>query len=171
MPEYPRPLTQTEHELLFWILPLERNGYTLYRDAIQNFVVIGEGRRGNGELILGEQNDTPDFDEPLAPVFAYGAIETTFGTISITAREISHNQASIEIVNHRNERVPDEFEESRRWTYSSWKPGNDCPQCLQTVREVQMHSAERHVTLAMCRTDKRLWVFDFTSEVNRLIPI
>ena len=134
--------------------------------------VIGEGRRGKGEIVLGKSGDTPDFSEPFGSVFAYGAIETNFGMISITLREKVNEQISLEIVSHRLEEVPQQFEESRRWTYSTWNPGQPCPQCLKPLREVPMHKPDgKHLMLALCTTDKRLWVFDAESRVNRLIPV
>lgn len=171
---YPRQLTSRELEWIDWILPRERPGYREYRDVVRSMPVIGEGRRGKGEIILGHSGAQPDFDEPLAPVFAYGAIETNFGTISITLRGIVNDQISVEIVSHRAEDVQEDFEEFRRWTYSTWKPGDLCPQCQKLVREVPMHAVgrgEEHFVLALCIKDKRLWVFEGASQANRLIPV
>ena len=72
----------------------------------------------------------------LAPVFAYGAIETNFGIISISVRELRDDQISVEIVNQRSDTVPPEFEEARRWTYSTWSPEMACPKCDGPLREV-----------------------------------
>ena len=153
---------------------MDRVGYRTYRETIQSMKVLGQGRRGTGEIILGREGMNPDLDAPLPAVFAYGAIETNFGTISISLRELIDEQISVEIVNHRLEEVPLDFEESRRWTYSTWKPKHSCPQCGKHLREVAMHTvtgADEHLTLAICVHDKRLWVFDSASEVNRLIPV
>lgn len=170
--EYPRPLTSREKEWLEWILPKERKGYAVYRALMQEMVVIGAGRRGTDEIILGLRGDIPDVDSPLSQVFAYGMIETNFGPISITLREIVNNQTSVEIVSHSMERVPSEFEESRRWTYSLWKPNEPCPQCCTKTREVKMHSHDgKHFVLALCPHNKRLWIYEQETEVNHLIPI
>ena len=107
--EYPRPLTDREREWIEWILP--PTGYHSYRDAISGMMVIGEGRRGKGELILGNVGDKTDFSEPLPSVAAYGVIETNLGPISITLREILNNQISVEIVSHRLQDIPQEFQE------------------------------------------------------------
>src|SRR6266851_5448202 len=117
---YPRPLSERERESLEWILPADRKGYNRYRETIRRMEVIGEGRRGKGEMILGRAETEVDFSSPLAPVFAYGAIETDLGTISITLREMIDDQISVEIVSHASDDVPLEFKESRRWTYSTW---------------------------------------------------
>jgi hypothetical protein len=169
---YPRPLTPREKEWLEWILPPGRKGYTMYRTLIEDMVVIGAGRRGAGEVIFGLHGDSPDFDAPLSPVFAYGLIETNFGPISITLREVLGNQISVEIVSHRMEQVPTDFEETRRWTYSTWKPNEPCPQCLTKVREVSMHTNEgKQLVLAVCAYDKRLWIYEQDTEINHLIPV
>ena len=172
--DYPRPISPREREWMDWILPPDRPGYRHYHDLVSGMVVIGKGRRGEGEIILGAEGSTPDVSSPLAPVFAYGAIETKAGTISITMREISDGQISTEIVSHQSEEIPSEFEELRRWTYSTWIPGGRCPQCGEPVREVSMHpvapGAERLV-LAFCTVDRRVWVYDSSTGVNRLIPV
>jgi hypothetical protein len=171
---YPRPLSRREREWIGWVLPADRPGYGELATEIGRMVVIGEGRRGTGELILAEAGTQVDFSAPLAPVFAYGMIETNFGPISVTVRDILDRQVSVEIVCHRREEVPEEFEESRRWTYSTWDPGQMCPQCGQGLREVPMRSTEgtpRQLVLALCTTDRRLWVFDAASRVNRVIPL
>ena len=167
-------LSEREREWIEWILPADRIGYCEYRDLICSMTVIGEGRRGKGEVIFGHRDQQADLSAPLAPVFAYGMIETNFGNISITIRERVNDQISVEIVSHRFDDVPREFEEARRWTYSSWNPGNVCPQCGIHVREVAMHPAthkEGHVILAICARDRRLWVFDATNRVNRILPV
>lgn len=166
-------LSGREREWIAWILPEDRTGYRVYRRLIESMTVIGEGRRGKGELILGREGHEVDFSAPLAPVFAYGAIETNFGTISVTIRELMDDQISVEIVSHRSDAVPQEFEEARRWTYSTWNPGSVCPQCGSIVREISMHAMagrHDHFILAICTNDRRLWVHDASDGVNRLIP-
>src|SRR5438094_6522753 len=139
--KYPRELTPREFEWIGWILPAERPGYSLYRESIRHMRVLGEGRRGNGEIILGAEGTEIDLDSPLPPVFAYGAIETDSGLISVTLREMVSDQISAEIVSHFSEEIPENFGEIRRWTYSAWEPGQPCPQCGSRVREVPMHPA------------------------------
>src|SRR5260370_20073562 len=99
-PGFPRHLAGREREWIHWILPDDRAGYRDYLLHIQSMLVIGQGRRGKGEIILGGQGSGPDFGAPLAPVFAYGAVETDVGTISTTLREILDGQISGVIVSH-----------------------------------------------------------------------
>jgi hypothetical protein len=141
------------------------------RDALTVYSVIGEGRRGQGEVVIGRSADTPDFSEPFGAVFAYGAIETTEGTVTATLRETVNHQTSFEIVGQKMEEIPAEFRELRRWTYSTWKPGDPCPQCLQTTREVKMTGQTPPIILAFCARDRRIWVYDGEKLVNRLIPV
>ncbi len=169
---YPRPLTTRERSWLEWILPADRPGYDQYRALLKELAVIGQGRRGEGEVILGPPGALPDLNPPLGPVLSYGAIETNFGTISVTFREPVDGQISLEIVSHRSDRVPEEFEEARRWTYAAWNPGDPCPQCLRPVREVAMRATvSGRFVLAVCSFDRRLWVYDEATRVNRLIPV
>jgi hypothetical protein len=169
---YPRPLTTRERDWLEWVLPAERAGYRRYRKYLETMVVLGEGRRGKGDFILGYAGDVPDLSMSLPPVFAYGVIETNFGPISITVRENYGDQIDVEIVSHRADELPHEFEESRRWTYSTWSAHDPCPQCGKPPREVPMHDTSgKFLLLAICTTDKRLWVYDAETQVNHLIPV
>lgn len=169
---FPRVLAARERAWLEWILPLDRPGYAVFRAGLDGFQAIGQGRRGEGELVLAAPGATLDLAPPLGAVFSYGAIETNFGTISVTIREPVDGQASLEIVSHRAERIPDEFEEARRWTYARWDPGAPCPQCGAAPREVAMRDgAGERLVLAVCAADRRLWVHEGTTLVNRLIPV
>lgn len=182
---YPRPLTKKEKDWIEWILPPDRSGYRQYRELIQNMVVLGPGRRGSGNFILGFSGDTVDVGGPLPPVFAYGVMETSTGMISISLRENVGDQIDVEIVSHQREDVPEMFEEGRRWTYSTWSPGDPCPQCQRAVRQVSMHTPSslqttkvaggedrsKHLVLCICANDRRIWIFDRDSGVNRLIPV
>jgi len=169
---YPRQLTTREREFLEWVLPAERPGYRRYRGFLDTMVVLGEGRRGKGDIILGYSGDTPDTAISLPPVLAYGMVETNFGPLSVTVRENYGDQVDVEIVSHRAEELPQDFEERRRWTYSAWKPGASCPQCEKPVREVMMRSESGETfVLAVCSADRRLWVFDSATEINHLIPV
>jgi len=169
---YPREISGREREWLDWILPRDRPGYKRFKGSMEGMTVIGEGRRGKGEVVLGKPGDSPEFSEPFGAVFAYGGIETSFGMVSITVREPVGNQISLEIVSHRSEEIFEDFEESRRWTYSTWNPGSHCPQCSNPPREVPMRTPDHlQLVLALCVTDRRLWVYDSESRVNRLIPV
>jgi hypothetical protein len=170
----PSSLSAREREWIEWILPSDRAGYNTYREMLRPMKVIGVGRRGQGEMIMGREGSEADIDTPLPPVLAYGAIETNFGTISVTIREPLDDQISVEIVNQRSDEIPEEFEEAKRWTYSTWLPGMACPQCGMPVREVAIRTvndSRPHHVLALCPNNGRLWLYEEPGQINHLIPV
>ncbi len=165
---YPRPLREKERDLLEFVLPEESPGYAEYRRRIAGMVVLAEGRRGTGNLVLGRKGDQADTISPLASVIAYGAVETTQDTYTITVREHVGDQIDIEIVSSHGGEIPDHFEEKRRWTYSAWRPGMPSPATETPVREVKVTST---LTLIIAVHDRRVWLYDATTGMNHLIPI
>jgi hypothetical protein len=166
--EYPRPLRSKELDLLETVLPVERPGYRALRVRLESMTVLGEGRRGEGDLILGIPGDLPDLDSPLAPVIAYGMVETTRDEFTISVREEAGNQFNVEIVSAGGRGIPDHYEEKRRWTYSRWSPGEVSPATGATVREVFIGAG---VTLAFAQAEKRIWIHEGSGGIVRLIPI
>ena len=164
---YPRIIRAKELDVLDWVLPVDRPGYKRYRDLIAEMVVLSEGRRGPGNIILGYRDDVPDVASPLAPVVAYGMIEAVADTYSVTVREFIGKQIDAEIVSSRGEEIPDALDEKRRWTYSTWRPGEHSPATGNPVREVVIET----VVLAIARLEKRVWVHDRPTGMNHLIPI
>jgi hypothetical protein len=138
------------------------------RDLIGSLEVIGEGRRGPGNIILGVPGDIPDMVSPLAGVIAYGMLETTLDVFSITVREEAGRQVDVEIVSRRGGEIPEHFEEKRRWTYSLWGPGMPSPDAGGTVREIRLDS---RTVLALASGERRIWVWEGTGETVRLVPI
>jgi hypothetical protein len=165
---YPRPLREKERDLLHTVLPIDRPGYSRYRDLIASMMVLGDGRRGKGNIVLGFKGDTADIYSPLAPVIAYGMVEATQDNFSITVREYVGDQIDIEIVSAHGHPVGDHFEEKRRWTYSSWLPGQNSPANGAPVREVHIQDG---VVLALCKDEKRLWIHNRANGMNILVPI
>lgn len=165
---YPRPLRPEERELLESVLPEGRPGYSAYREFLKAAVVLGEGRRGKGNLVLGPEGQEPDVASPLGQVVAYGMLETTLDQYSITVRECTGGQLDVEIVSRRGEEIPEHFEEKYRWTYSSWSPGLPSPASGARVREVRITDT---ATLAIAPNEGRLWVHEGATGINHLIPI
>ncbi len=120
---YPRKLRPKELDLLEGVLPLERPGYRQYRQMIGSMVVLAQGTRGPGHYLLGPPGGVPDHSMPLAPVIAFGIVETTETSYAVTVREKTGDQIDVEIVSASEEEVPEHFEEKKRWTYSNWLPG------------------------------------------------
>ena len=169
---FPRSLTPFESQSLLWVLPPDRPGYNSYRKYILEWQVVAEGRRGAGNYILGSQGLVPDLESPLPQVFAYGLIEGKNGSVSVTLREFFEEQLEYEIVNLDGETIPPDFSEVRRWTFSLWSPSAPCPACGTVPRVVKIRrETGGSAVLALCRTDKRIWIFDERDGVNHLIPV
>jgi hypothetical protein len=165
---YPRTLRPKERDLLESVLPPDRPGYRRYREHLEAMQVIGEGRRGAGNLILGYPGDVPDLASPVPPVVAYGVVETTKDYYAITVRECIEGQIDTEIVSAHDEEIPDHFEEKRRWTYAEWKPGSTSPATGVPVREVPIDNC---AVLAIATAEKRLWLYDGQTGMNHPIPV
>ena len=166
--EYPRPLRPKELDLLETVLPVDRPGYRALRVRLESMTVLGEGRRGEGDLVLGLPGDLPDIDSPLSPVVAYGMVETTRGAFTISVRAEAGNQINVEIVSAGGRGIPDHYEEKRRWTYSWWSPGEVSPATGAPVREVPIGDG---VTLVLAPAEKRIWIHERSGGIVRLIPI
>ncbi len=167
-PDYPRDLRAEERTLLHMVLPQERPGYRKYRELMDGMKVIGEGRRGRGNIVLGRPGETPDLGSPLPPVVAYGAVEREEESLSVTVREVVGEQIDVEIVPSRGGAPVPRVSGGRMWTYSTWRPGSPSPFTGTPLREVAI---EAGIVLAISRDEGRLWVFDATSGMNILIPI
>lgn len=172
---YPRDLTPMERSLIEWVLPAGSPGYRRYREFVAEAAVIGQGRRGEGEIILGRRGTAPDFGSPLGPVFSFGEAATGADVVSVTVRELTDDQVSVEIVGRKTDAVPEEITVARKWTYADWKPGSPCPQCAAAVREVAVGGRPRSGatghTIAFCAADRRLWVYDAAGITCRPVPL
>lgn len=169
---FPRNLTALERDLLLWLLPADRTGYNEYRSLVSSWSVAARGRRGEGNYILAPEKTRVDVESPLPQVFAYGLVRTTDGRVGVTLRERLGDQLEFEIVNLDGETVPDVLSVEKRWTFSTWLPGQACPACAEMLREVTMHTKRgRLLDLALCPKDGRLWVYDAATGLNHLIPV
>lgn len=168
---FPRELTPTERELLFWLLPEDRPGYSEYRKLFTQWRVMARGRRGEGNYIVAAPTEQPDNESPLPQLLAYGVVETTSGRVSISIRERLGDQVEFEVVYPQSNRGFSAEDEVRRWTYSYWIPSQMCPACKHSLREVAMNtSVGQRFVLAACSHDKLLWVYDEETKVNHPIP-
>ncbi len=167
-PQFPRKLNDIEKELLFSLLPKERKGYAEYRRKISNYYVIGLGRFGNGNLILGELNDKVDFSMPSSPVFAVGSVKTNLGEIYIVIHEEFENQIEVDISEPEIMKAG-ELKYISKWSYSFWKPGMKNPANNEKVREI--HIIKNKLVVAVSVADKKIWVFEKENGVNHFIPV
>jgi hypothetical protein len=161
-----RELTVEENDLLSWVLPDERPGYKAVHDFLKARDVVAEGRRGEGHLILATPETIIDHDSPLPQVLAFGQIEHAGGECIITVRELLGDQLDIEITGTPR------GEERRRWTLSHWSPGETCPQCSGTVREIKgVTLSGAQIFFVVCAVNKRLWLHEEKTRVNFPIPV
>ncbi|MBI4429156.1 MAG: hypothetical protein HY562_08555 [Ignavibacteriales bacterium] len=169
---YPRVLRRAERELLLWVLPEERPGYREYRDCVKAWKIAAQGRRGTGNYILAPEGTVVDNDSPLPQVFAFGAVITANGEMTITVRERLGDQLEFEITTPDDEQPAENAQGVRRWTFSTWLPSQPCPICSMPVREVAMKTRSGlHPVFAVCPRDQRLWVYDEATGVNHPIPV
>ena len=170
---FPRDLASYERELLQWVLPADRPGYRAYRELLDQWKVRARGRRGEGNYILAAEGERPDNESPLPQLLALGNIvETTGGNFSVIVRERLGDQVEFEITRVGGNVVPGQSSERRRWTLSSWSPGEPCPACGQPLRETGMRTEdEKELSLAICQTEKRLWIHNTVSGINHPMPV
>jgi hypothetical protein len=156
---------------LRWLLPAARPGYDAMFQAILSLRVIGLGRWGEGDVILGRPGDTPDISGPMAPVFAHGSIEYTNRTRTVIVHDADDGRIEIQIET-RSHGADDDGAELRRSASSSWLPGQPSPQRAARVREIRFPSTAREAdwTLAVCPDEQRVWLYERASGVNWPIP-
>ena len=169
---FPRQLSSLERALLLWVLPADRPGYAVYRDLVDRFMVVGEGRRGDGDYILARPGTVPDVDSPLPQLLAFGLVRLPTGELTISVRERLSDQLEFEIAGSVPQVTGQDIETFPRWTYSTWMPTHDCPICGEHLRLVPMETVSgRKLVLALCGSDQRIWLHDALSVINYLIPM
>lgn len=138
---------------------------------ISNMSVLGEGRWGEGDLILGATGDVIDTSGPMERVFAYGVIEYESIKRNITIHEESTGQIEVQFTligdaEKKTGRV------IRRWCYSYWQPGDLSPYRRIRVREIPLRTVDRSIAFILCIApdDEKVWLHETASEVNHLIP-
>ncbi len=165
---FPRELSALEKELLFSVLPREKPGYKIYRDKIGSLPVSGPGRFGRGNLYLGKEGTVPDITLPSAPVLASGTVEFYECTADINIHEESDEAIEFYIA-FSEEEIPELLHEKKRWSYSDWNPGQTAPGDNSEVREISL--GDKGHLLAIAPVHKKIWVHEFGSGINFLIPV
>jgi hypothetical protein len=172
---FPRKLSSLQKELLFSILPENKPGYKYYRDRIEQLFIIGEGRFGGNNFILGKESTVPDMPTGQAglsisssPVFASGTNIYREGIIDITIHEEADEEVEFDI-SPRGGELPANFTLVNKWNYSEWIPGNNDPKDNSSVREIVIIPGK--FLLAVAPAGKKIWLHDYKTGVNHLIPI
>jgi hypothetical protein len=166
--KFPRKISSIERELMFSILPENKPGYKYYRNKIEELLVIGEGRFGGNNFILGKENTMPDLSIPSSPVFASGTNVYKDGIIDITIHQESDDEIEFDISTRGGE-FPSSFSLINKWNYSEWVPGNKDPKDNSYVREIIIMPGRFLLEVAPLR--KKIWLHDYKTGVNHLIPI
>jgi len=173
--KFPRKLADREKDFLFSILPEKKPGYKKYRDKIDGLYVIGTGRFGETNLILGNQNENPDFSYSSTPVFALGAIIYSRrdipeeSVVDVIIHEENDNQIEFDISCKEDATIPEALSEINRWNFSEWIPGDKAPVDKSFVREVILIPGKYIVAIAPSLY--KIWLHEFESGVNHLIPL
>ena len=167
--KFPRTLTEKEKEWLFTALPENKIGYKKYRDLIDSFSVIGYGRFGKGNLVLGDQNDTVDLEDSSSPIFAISNVAFEEANIYVTIHEEFDNQVEVDIKSMLGEKIPNNLHQTKIWTYSTWLPGQKAPSDNSDVREI--HLIRDELVLAILPTHKKIWIYNSKSGINHFIPV
>ncbi len=166
---FPRDLSAEEKELLFSALPENKIGYKLYREKIEQMVVLGHGRFGRGNFILGKLDSDLDIESSSTPIFAISKIVYGDHEIYVTIHHENDDQIEIDLQNIEIATKIGELEEKYRWTYSNWVPGQKAPYDNSDVREI--HLILKSLVLVIASAHRKIWVYNAKDEVNYLIPV
>lgn len=169
--KYPRKLTQRETDWLFYLLPVDRSAYAEYRTKIESMLVIGEGRFGESNMILGYEGDEPDLSYSSLPVFACGQIEYKECRLQISIHELFDNKIEVSISNLSGDIIPGSLTEAGKWSYSYWKPGTDSPFEGDKLREIEIAKTKGELTLALSPKNFSAWLYEAKTGLNRIIPV
>ena len=168
---YPRNLTPREKDWLFYLLPEESHAYAEYRSTIASMLVIGEGRFGEGNLVLGYEGDSPDLSYSSLPVFASGQIICKGCTIQISIHEFFDNKIEVSLSNLSDSEIPEFLLETARWSYSYWRPGKPSSFKGDKLREINVSKNDNELVLALSPESRTVWLHDSRSKVNYIIPV
>lgn len=166
--KFPRLLKPLEKESLLNALPEDKPGYNEYRKKIEGLSVIGEGRFGSGNLILGEIDSVIDLGVSSAPVFAFA--ETVYEGFCIYSVIHEEMDGMIEIdIKFSEQIIPNEIVLKEIKTYSKWLPGIKDPFDNSFVREIEVKNNQ--FVLAISAAKKRIWLHNSESGMNYFIPV
>jgi hypothetical protein len=167
--DFPRQLTAMEKTILFAILPENKKGYNEYREKINQLVVIGKGRFGGNNLILGREGEKIDLSISSAPVFAIGTVYFS----DLSAEAVIHEEQDdkiefdIQLNVENNQTVQSEIIDVN--TISTWNPGDESPYNKSTVKEFELFPGK--YILAVVPTLKKIWLHSYQTGINHIIPL
>lgn len=166
MKEFPQKLSQVEQNLLLLLLPEDKPGYARYRKFINDYFIIGEGRFGEGNYILGKVDDEIDLEISSSAILTSGIIETDKATFEISINEIQDNKIEFSISPY-----PDEneiYKVEKVVTLSNWIPGKKSPD----GNKVKLFPIDGlNYILVIAPSDHKIWLYEKSSGINYPIPI
>jgi hypothetical protein len=168
---YPRKLTERERGWLFYLLPEDISAYADYRTKIDSMFVIGEGRFGEGNLVLGHKGDEPDLSYSSLPVFACGQIEYKECRLQISIHEFYDNKIEVSISNLSGDKIPPALTEVSKWSYSYWKPGFPSPFANDKLREINITKYIGDLVLVLSPANHSIWLYESKTGFNHIIPV
>ena len=169
---YPRSLTSVETELLRWLLPINVLAYKPYNYFAKDSQVIGEGRWGEGDLILDKKKLLIDLTLGMSPVVAYGECDLNGNKLSISVHDFNIDD-QLEIQFSGVFPIPDSVIVNNKWCYSYWKPGDVCPATQTQIKEIFIRNNVSVVlyVLAISPAKKVIWLHNTVSGFNQLQPL
>jgi hypothetical protein len=169
---YPRQLLPQEKELLLWLLPEHISAYFPYKNFVQTSQVIGEGRWGEGNLLLDNKISSIDLTLGMPPVVAYGECTINNSPLSISVHEFNIDE-QLEVQFSGVFPIPELPVINSKWSYSYWKPGDPCPATQTKVKEIVIRNSSGSIKyiLAISAAKKVLWLHHAGSGFNQLIPV
>ena len=169
---YPRSLSLKEKELLLWLLPEGDAAYKPYNNFVTSSQVIGEGRWGEGNILLDKKLSSIDLTLGMPPVVAYGECDVNGIKLSISVHDFNID-GQLEVQFSGVYPIPEIAAIENKWCYSYWKSGNVCPATKTTIREINIKDKSSNVlyVLAISKEKKVLWLHHANSGFNQLLPL
>lgn len=170
MKEFPRELTEVEREFLYWLLPLDNGGYRPFNEFVQNAIVLGEGRWGEGDLMLAPFPASIDTTLGMEPIVAYGECLLDGNLMTISVHDLNADEqleAQFGIYP-----LPSEPKVELGWCYSYWKPGEPSPATDEAVREITLTRTDKKEPslLVISKSQRSMWLHH-PNGFNRLLPV
>ncbi|HLG32864.1 MAG TPA: hypothetical protein VI362_07465 [Ignavibacteriaceae bacterium] len=166
---FPRQLTVAEKNILFSILPESKYGYKMYRQKINNLLVIGSGRFGGNNYFLGSREAEPDLSIPSSPVFALGIVVSGSDNIDVIVHEEQEEQIEFDITSKSILSFENDLTVDKVKCYSNWNPGEKYLFGNAEVREYVITPGA--YILAVAPELKKIWLHENSTSVNHIIPV
>jgi hypothetical protein len=172
MEGFPRDLTSREAELLYWLLPTEIEAYRPFKVFIDGSIVIGEGRWGEGDLMLAKIESEIDRTLGMSPVIAYGEALVAGSPLTISIHEPNIDD-QLEVQFSGTFPLDENSSIENKWCYSYWKPGEACPATGTPLKEIELKNAAGQIlfTFAVSKAKRSLWLHHHRSGFNQLIAL